>query len=275
MAFFSSADFTFPFLKHEKALQLVALLDFKWVDIGLFQDRSHIQPSDQLDAPDRKGTNLKKLVMGIGLEISDIFLQAALDFKVCAINHPDKTIRLKQRDMYERVLEYVQAAGCRHVSALPGVDFETPDSFEICRDELAWRVEKAAASGIAYGVEAHVGSIMATPELAIKMLKTVPGLSLTLDHSHFTWQGIGVEQVKPLVPYASHIHARGAAKRVMQAAVADNTTDFALVAQHCRESAYKGGICIEYTYVDWENCNRTDNVSESLLLRDKLSQLFS
>ncbi|MFP3091008.1 sugar phosphate isomerase/epimerase [Treponema sp. TIM-1] len=275
MVFFSSADFAFPLLSHEKALRLVALLDFKWVDIGLFQDRSHIQPSDQLDDPDRKGTNLKKMVTEIGLGISDIFFQSALDFKARAINHPDKAIRSKQRDIYDRLLEYTQAAGCRHISALPGVDFETPDSFEICRDELAWRVEKAAVAGITYGVEAHIGSIMTTPELAIKMLNAVPGLSLTLDHSHFTWQGIGSEQVKPLVPYASHIHARGAAKGIMQAAVADNTTDFTLVAQHCRESAYKGGICIEYTYTDWENCNQTDNISESLLMRDKLSSLFS
>jgi sugar phosphate isomerase/epimerase len=272
---FSSADFVFPLLTHEKALRLIALLDFQQVDIGLFQDRSHIQPSDQLDDPYRKGTNLKNLVKGIGLEISDIFFQADLDFKVCAINHPDKAVRSKQRDIYERLLEYTQAAGCKHVSALPGVDFETPDSFQICRDELAWRVEKAAAAGLIYGVEAHIGSIMSTPELALKMLKAVPGLSLTLDHSHFTWQGIGADQVKPLVPYASHMHARGAAKGVMQAAVADNTTDFGVVAQHCRESAYKGGICIEYTYVDWENCNRTDNVSESLLMRDTLSSLFS
>ena len=39
------ADFTFPLLSHENALQLIAMLEFKGVDIGLFEERSHLFPS--------------------------------------------------------------------------------------------------------------------------------------------------------------------------------------------------------------------------------------
>jgi hypothetical protein len=31
---------------------------------------------------------------------------------------------------------------------------------------------------------------------------------------------------------------------------------------------YPGWICLEYVWVDWEGCNRTDNVAETILLRD-------
>jgi sugar phosphate isomerase/epimerase len=233
---FSSADFAFPLLSHEKALQAVALLDFKWVDIGLFQDRSHIQPSDQLAFPEKNGRKLRETAGKQGLNISDIFFQAALDFKERAINHPDKTIRDEERGKFERVLEFTNAAGCGHCTGLPGVLFEAPGSFEICGEELAWRVEKAAAAGIRYGVEAHIGSIMSAPDSALRMLKAVPGLTLTLDHSHFTFQGMDAGQVRPLVKYASHFHARGAAKADMQTSVAQNATDFGLVMEHCGEA---------------------------------------
>ena len=39
------ADFTFPLLPHDKSLDLIALLGFEGVDIGLFEGRSHLWPS--------------------------------------------------------------------------------------------------------------------------------------------------------------------------------------------------------------------------------------
>ena len=35
------ADFSFPLLKHDQSLQLIAMLGIKGVDIGLFENRSH------------------------------------------------------------------------------------------------------------------------------------------------------------------------------------------------------------------------------------------
>ncbi len=39
------ADFTFPLLPHDKSLDLIAMLGFEGVDIGLFEGRSHLWPS--------------------------------------------------------------------------------------------------------------------------------------------------------------------------------------------------------------------------------------
>ncbi|MEP0843201.1 MAG: hypothetical protein HRF43_10895, partial [Phycisphaerae bacterium] len=39
------ADFTFPLLDHDRALDLIALLEFDGVDVGLFEGRSHLWPS--------------------------------------------------------------------------------------------------------------------------------------------------------------------------------------------------------------------------------------
>ena len=72
------ADFTFPLLPYAKALDLIAMLCIKGVDIGLFEDRSHLWPSRQL----------KKKLGDRGLVAADIFLQLGEDFAECALNHP-------------------------------------------------------------------------------------------------------------------------------------------------------------------------------------------
>ena len=50
------ADFTFPLLAHDRVLDLIALLEFPGVNIGLFEGRSHLWPSRefaQLEQNDR------------------------------------------------------------------------------------------------------------------------------------------------------------------------------------------------------------------------------
>ena len=271
---FSCADFSFPVLSHDKVLALLELMDFKFVDIGLFTDRSHLQPADQLDHPEIRGEALRKRTKSHGLEISDVFLQSSLDCKEFAINQVNSKIRESERERFKRLVDYTVAANCRHITGLPGVRFDE-NSDRICVEELAWRLELSESLGIKYSVEPHFGSIMENPQHAVKLLSTLPGISITLDHSHYTAQGFGIDLIRPLAAFASHVHARGAAKGEMQTSLARNKTDFKAVVTHLLEANYHGAICLEYCYIDWENCNRTDNISETLLLRERLSALLN
>ena len=56
--------------------------------------------------------------------------------------------------------------------------------------ELAWRVEQAKQQDITFSVEAHVGSLAPNPRDAERMVRGVPGLTLTLDYTHFTRIGL-------------------------------------------------------------------------------------
>lgn len=269
---FSCADFTFPLLSHEKCLTLIAMMEFSWVDIGLFNDRSHIQPKDQFIEPEKNGKRLRKLSEELGLKISDIFIQTALDFSECAINHPNPIIRKEQREIFKRAMEFTKAAESVHFTGLPGVNFNTVDSKDICFKELTWRLETANKYGIKYSVEPHIGSIMSTPEKALSILKMVPGLTITLDHSHYIAQGIELDRIQSMIPYASHVHARGAAINEVQTSVARSEIDFKEVIKKLKETSYSGKICMEYCYIEWGNCNRTDNISETLIMRELLKK---
>ena len=82
------ADFTFPLLPHDGSLQLISLLGFKGVDIGLFEERSHLRPSSEFKNVRRSARRLRKGLEDRGLVATDVFLQMASDFIPYAVNHP-------------------------------------------------------------------------------------------------------------------------------------------------------------------------------------------
>ena len=265
------ADFTFPLLSHDSALDVVAMLDFNGVDIGLFEGRSHLWPSREFKAPAKAGARLGRKLAARGLACADVFLQMNPNFVPFAINHPEAARRKKARDWFLKTLDYAEACGAKHVTTLPGVQFEAEkpgDSWGRCFEELAWRVGQARARRIIFGVEAHVGSIAPKPKEALRLVRNVPGLTLTLDYTHFTRAGLPDSAVEPLVEYASHFHARGARRGRLQASFKENTIDYSGVLRAMAKANYRGYIGVEYVWIDWEHCNEVDNLSETIQFRN-------
>lgn len=264
---YACADFTYPLLAHDKVIQLAALLGFDGIDIGLFEGRSHIQPSMIAGRAATRGRELKKQTDASGIRVADVFLQSNPDFTPMAINHPDAAVRGKVREQFLESIEYALACETGHVTGLPGVLFsgeEEKASLGRANEEMAWRLEEAKKAGLVYSVEPHLGSIASTPQKALEMVQAVPKLTLTLDYTHFTKMGIPDAEVEPLIPYASHFHARGACKGMLQTILQENTIDYGRVVQLMHQHHYKGYIGVEYIWMEWENSNRSDNVSESL-----------
>lgn len=265
------ADFTFPLLTHEKALQLISLLNFEGVDIGLFEGRSHLWPSREFRNIPRAARALRDKLDGCGLKPADIFLQMASDFQSFAINHSNSRRRSKARDWFLKTLAYTAESGGHHVTILPGVRFteDSPGgSLSRCVDELAWRVAQARDYRITLAVEAHLGSLIPHPTLAAELIRRVPGLTLTLDYTHFTRNGLADSVVEPLIEHASHLHVRGARRGRLQERLKNSTIDYRKVIKSLRRVNYKGWIGIEYVWIDWEHCNECDNISETVLCRD-------
>lgn len=267
------ADFTFPLLPHDRALDLIALLEFDGVDIGLFEGRPHLHPSQVFKSAAKSGAALGRKLAARGLRCADVFLQMAPSFVPYAANHPAAARRRKARDWFLKTLDYAAAAGARHVTSLPGVYFdgEKPAvSWERCCQELAWRVEKARRHGLVFSVEAHIGSIAPKPKEALRLVRAVPGLTLTLDYTHFTRCGLPDSASEPLVAHATHFHSRGACKGRLQAALPHNTINYPRVLRAMRKTGYKGYVGVEYVWIDWEHCNEVDNLSETIQMRDLL-----
>ena len=271
------SDFTFPLLTHNGALQLVSMLGFAGVDIGLFEERSHLWPSNEFRNAARSARSLRRKLDDLDLEPADIFLQMSMDFAPYAINHPQRTRRQKARDWFLKAVEYAAECGCRHVTTLPGVrnpGESRADSFARSVEELNWRVTRAGAHDIVFGVEPHVGSLVPRPKSAERLVEAVPGLTLTLDYTHFTRIGLPDSDVEPLMKYASHFHARGARRGRLQTSFDKNAIDYRRVVEVMKATGYAGWLGVEYIWIDWEHCNECDNVSETVRFRDFFRSLY-
>jgi sugar phosphate isomerase/epimerase len=269
------ADFTFPLLPHEQVFDLIAMLGFEGIDIGLFADRSHLQPAHVMPNLSASARTLSDQVRSRGLEFADIFYQAS-SFPTIAANHPDAQERLKSRELFLRMLEFTLRCNAPHMTGLPGVPWEGESretSLKRSAEELAWRAEQARQVGVVFAIEPHLGSIVPNPQAAMQLVELAPGLTLTLDYTHFAYQGISDDEVEPLIKHASHFHARGASKDRLQAPFKDNRIDYERVLREMRRVDYPGYVGVEYVWIDGERCKEVDNLSEAILLRDHLRSI--
>lgn len=267
---FATADYSFPLLSWEKALRLATDLGMNGIDISLFQGRSHLKPEEELVNPSAAGAKAAATVKSNGLVVADVFGIPGKDFVGLCPNHPDEGVRHASREYFRRLVDFAAACGTAHLSSLPGAVFESEgyeSSFARCIEELGWREEIARQAGLIFAVEPHIGSIVADPKRAERLVQSVPGLTLTLDLGHFIAQGYQQAEANPLIAYTSHVHARCGSPGRLQAPLKANVIDFQDLVTRLTARNYPGWYAIEYVWIDWENCNEVDNVSETILLR--------
>lgn len=266
-------SFSFPLLPFEKSLKQIALLDIPNVDLGAHGDGTHLQP-DQIEAdPVGQADAVRRAVDAAGLGIADLFPTFGRGFRDRAVNSPDPEVRRANRKRFDAFVEFCRRVGCPGITLLPGVVWEElgPErSFELSCQALTELVEVGRSAGLRVSIEPHLESVVEQPELALELVKAVPGLQFTLDYSHFISAGIPAERVHPLLPYAGHFHARQAAPGMLQAPHEEGVIDFADIVRRMKEVGYQGRICVEYTWQTWRGCNRLDVLAESAILRDQL-----
>jgi sugar phosphate isomerase/epimerase len=270
----SCADNTFRLVQPwESALELIRLLELEAVDVCFMGNRSHLRPEDvRGDIPgcaDRVRAGLRTSE----LAPSDLFCIPWTDFERFAPNHPDREERKRSRALLVDVLELVERIGAPGVTILPGIDWKGEshaDSFDRAVEELTWRAGLARERGLRFSVEPHLGSVVQAPAEAKRLCEGADGVELTLDYSHFVYQGYSEEEVEQLVPYARHFHVRGARHGRMQSSLKDSTIDFERMIEAVEAAGFVGDLGLEYLWIDWEHLNECDTVSETILLRDRL-----
>jgi len=112
--------------------------------------------------------------------------------------------------------------------------------------------------------------VIPTPQDALRLMTMTPGLTLTLDYSHFTAAGFEDADIEPLVPHASHVHVRSARPSRLQAPFRENAIAFPRMLGALKTAGYQEYIELEYVWMEWEHCNDVDVLSETILLRDHL-----
>jgi len=274
---FSCADFTFPLLDRKQSLALLHMLGFTHVDIGLFARSKTYSPSALCASPAAYTRAVREDLERENLRPADVFLQIGADPPEASANDPSPSVRAQNRDVFRAAVDFAAALQCPHFTGLPGVYHDRiarPADWELAVEEAAWRKALCSSAGIRYAVEAHLGSICEDIDSTLRFVTDVPGLTLTLDYGHFIFQGVPSEQVHALARHASHFHARAGARGRLQTPLTENEIEFKGALAALRDAEFSGAIAFEYVWIDWNQCNRCDNISETILLRELFATLL-
>ncbi|WP_131737394.1 sugar phosphate isomerase/epimerase family protein [Actinomadura roseirufa] len=272
------SDYTFPLLGHEEACALIASLGFAGVNVGVWGSGTRLRAEEVAADPGARGREVAERLARHGLVAADVFLMADPDFSVLAVNHPGSQERERSRERFKQWVEFAGAAGADGLTILPGLDFEGvahEDSLARAAEELAVRVQAAREAGLEVSVEPHVGSIVASPGDTRRLVELCPGLGLTLDHSHFVMQGYAVPELDPVFGRVRRLHARGARPERLQVGMKENEIDYEHVVGGLADAGFDGFLITEYLWIDQARCDECDTLSETILMRDRLTAAAS
>jgi len=268
----SCSEYSFPAIpgQHER-IGMVRLLGFDLVDLALFLPGGAELVAD----PAAIASRLRSSLAAHELASEDLFLAIGATVEEIAPNQRDLALRERGRDEFAAAAQIVAELGIAGITVLPGVTWaEDPDAaWEVCVEELAWRVETGAALGVQVRIEAHAGSIAPTPELVTRLCNDVPGLRLTLDVSHFEAQSVTADRTLTLVPLAGHLHVRAAKPGAIQVRWRDNETNFAALVETVVAHGYPGVFCVEYVPMPKWRCDEVDVVTEARAMHGALLEL--
>ncbi len=251
-----------------EAARLVRALELDCMDLGNAPD---LDPAYVADHPLEEAERFNKIKADTGLRFVDCFPQwGDPNF---SNNNPDPEARAAFRRIWQGFFRFASAIGLTGVTLSPGrywPNEATKVSFERAAEELRWAVSEAQPHGLKLRIEPHIESVTWTPQLAVEMCRQVPGLSLTVDHSHFIFHGIPYEDIALMHPHGTHWHARQARLGEAQSRFRDGMIQFDRIVKDLRARQYSGVICLEYVHGAWMRQDRVDCVTETILLRDQL-----
>jgi sugar phosphate isomerase/epimerase len=265
------ADSSFPRLSRALALAVIRDLGISAVDVCVFAGSRHTTPESVLANPAGAAEALRHELAANELVVSDVFAILAEDFESLAVNHPDRQVREDSLRRFRPLLDFAARLEAPGVTVLPGVPFPGVDrqaSLELAAAELERRAALAGEMGLRLSFEPHYRSIVPTPASVLELLGHAPNVSISLDYSHFVFQGILQRDVDPLIPRSRHLHMRQAAPEVMQARATEGIIDFAAMLRALDAAGYEGYLAIEYQCEEWLECRRVDCISETADMRD-------
>lgn len=273
----SCADYGWTVLSHPVVLALIADLGFAAVDIGVFAEATHVTVSSIRGNALRRADQLRPDLERTGLGVADVFLTSSGEIDRLTPTSRAPGDQEELRSIFTDTCRLAIALGAPGVTLLPGVvapGQPLGEAIAAAADGLAALVEIGGTYGLPVSVEPHVGSCIETPAATGELLAACPGLMVTLDPSHFAYQGVGVADMLALAERTRHVQIRPAGPGAMQVKVPDDQVDLPGLISGLLARGYQGWFASEYVWMSKWRCDEVDNTAESARLRTRIVELI-
>jgi sugar phosphate isomerase/epimerase len=199
--------------------------------------------------------------------LSDLYLMLP------RISTADETKRQREVDLYKALVPFAVELGTPGITLSPGLAAPPDDEEAFDRTAVTLRemVKLAQDAKLRISIEPHMDSLAQKPEVALKLIKDVPGLELTLDWAHLVCQDVFHDDIIKMLPQTRHIQLRQAARAQLQTPFDRGRIDFKRVVADVVAAGYDGILCVEYMNTPgWHGMMAVNAVRESARLRDEL-----
>lgn len=256
-------DLTLP-----EALGTIARLGFRYVDIGT---GPHLNPARAANPATRSEVlrEIRADLAAFNLKLADLY------FMLPRISVNDEEKRQRDLATFRALLPFAKSLGTPGITVSSGLVHPDEDSEAADRTVAALReMQRAAAeAGVTLSVEPHLDSMTRTVEQALKLVKDVPGLRLTLDWAQFICQNTPLAEVARLMPHVRHVQLRQAARNQLQLPFERGRLDVAKALQVLHQHNYSGHISVEYMQtVGWHGMVAVNSIVEVTTMRDAVRE---
>lgn len=241
--------FIHPRLSVAQGMALARRFGFECVDVGIGGGNAHFDPVAVAERPQQFAQMLRLETQRHELRLNECFL---LNFG-WPINTPEPRLQRRTRDLFAPMCDFARLAGFESILLIPGPahrELGRERSRDLSAETLGALLPIAMNAGLRLNVEPDVDSCAAAPTEALDLCRRVPGLSLTLDYSHFVCQGIAPAEADVLHPFVRHVHVRQAAPGKIVAGAGEGTIDFPAIVDRLERAGYAGRYCVEYLSLD-------------------------
>jgi hydroxypyruvate isomerase len=255
---------SFNTLPLEDAIGTIARLGFRCIDLG---SGPHLDVERAAVYPEAEAAKIQRLLTQFSLTLTDLYLM--LPF----INAPDPEQREAELSLFEQLVPFAVALGAPGITISPGLVYKDGLDHSLARavPALLRMLQAAEDTDLRVSFEPHMDSVAQKPEQALLLLEAAPGLSVTLDYSHFVYQGIVRREVEPLLEHVAHVQIRQAKRGCLQTPHDEGTLNIPQLLQDLHERGYRGALTIEYmTTFGWHGMQQISIGRETVRTRDVL-----
>lgn len=213
----------------ERALRMIAELEFSKVDVAIQARGPHVTPEDVLSDVERAAQDIR-----IGPSLSP----AAFNLEIEAADTSGYV------EQFQAICRLARLSAVTTLTIPPAPSGSSLDS-EVRR--LSQLVAMSSGTGLVLTVETRMGTLTEHPDTAAELCKRVEGLGLTLDPSHYfcgVHQGRSFDQV---YPYVRHVHLRdsGRTPEKMQVLVGQGQIEYSRIISQLERYGYNRLLTIE------------------------------
>jgi len=262
---FSCHTWAFNDLTLPEALGTIARLGFRYADVGT---GPHVNHARAIRDPKDAAAEILEDLEAFNLKLGDLCLMLPR----ISVNNESK--RTADIEAFKGLLPFAKAIGAPGITLSPGLVHPAEDVEAIDRTVMALReiVKAAEKASMPVSIEPHMDSMAQKPGEALKLVKEVAGLKLTVDWAHLVCADARHDEIEALLPHARHIQMRQAARAQLQLPFDRGRIEPVKVVEALRAAKYAGVVGIEYLHQakKWHGAEEVNAIREVTRVRDEL-----